>query len=377
MKNFTCVRLLLLALLALAPATAWCEREIVLGHAGGYHNPAIKEIAVQLRDGGQILIDSVNAKGGVLGRKLVLEAVDDDFRPELTAKAYEAMRNRVSAWITFVGSANIAYMIKEGVLDGPALPIVGVIPANEQFRTPMHKNMFHFRAGDQQQLAKIVEQLTTVGIKNIAIIARNNASGTEATAIIVDELDKRGLKPVAQVRFDVDKAAYAKHAQLMRETKPGAIIMHGTPQGIAEITRELKKAGVTSLLYAVSYADYQQVGKLLGQEMARGFIISQVMPNMDNPTIPIVKAFREDFAKYGPRNTEPSQFHLEGYMSGRLIVEAIKRSKDSSPQGVIRGLESMREFDLGGYIVDLSQAKHTGSSWVDLSIISSNGKLMY
>jgi len=367
---------LLAALLALAPLSAWCQNEIVLGHAGGYNNPAIKDIAVQLRDGGQILIDSVNAKGGVLGKKLRLETVDDDFKPEQTAKAYQAMRSKVSAWITFVGSANIAYMMKEGILDGSPLPIVGVIPANEQFRTPMRKNMFHFRAGDQQQLAKIIEQLTTVGINNIAVIARNNASGTEATAIINEELGKRSLKPVAQVRFDVDKGAYAKHAQLMREAKPGAIILHGTPVGIAEITRELKKAGVNSLLYAVSYADYQQVTKLLGPEMARGFIISQVMPNMDNSTIPIVKAFREDFAKYGPK-TEPTQFHLEGYMSGRLIVEAMKRTKDSSPQGVIRGLESMRDYDLGGYIVDWSQAKHTGSSWVDLSIISSNGRLVY
>jgi branched-chain amino acid transport system substrate-binding protein len=368
-----------LAFLLLAPAAAWSQNEIVLGHAGGYNNPAIKEIAVELRDGGKVLIDAVNATGGVLGRKLRLEAIDDDFKPEETAKAYQAMRSRVSAWITHVGSANIAYLIKQGLIDdGPPLPIVGTIPANEQFRTPLRRNLFHFRAGDQDQLAKIVEQLTTVGVNRIGIIARNNASGAEATTIMIEELNKRGLKSVVQVRYDVAKETdYDKPVALMREHNPAAIILHGTPVGTAEITRRLKKSGVTSLLYAVSYADYQQIGKLLGPEMARGFIISQVMPNLDNRTIPIVRAFREDFAKYSGSKSEPTQFHLEGYMSGRLIVEAIKRSKDPSAQGVIRGLESMKEFNLGGYTVDWSPTKHTGSSWVDLSIISARGKLLF
>jgi ABC-type branched-subunit amino acid transport system substrate-binding protein len=64
-------------------------------------------------------------------------------------------------------------------------------------------------------------------------------------------------------------------------------------------------------------------------------------------------------------------------MSARLIVEAIKRSKDPSAQGVIRGLESMQEFNLGGYTVDWSPTKHTGSSWVDLSIITASGRLLF
>lgn len=364
--------------LMLAPAVVLGQNEIVLGHAGGYNNPAVKEIAVELRDGGKVLIDAVNASGGVLGRKLRLETVDDDFKPEETAKAYLAMRSRVSAWLTYVGSGNMGYMIKQGILEGPPLPIVGVIPANEAFRHPMRKNVFHFRAGDREQLAKIVEQLTTVGITRVGIVARTNASGAEAIEIIVDELKKRGLAPVGQVRYDVGKESdYVKPAEIMQKLNPAAIILHGTPVGIAEISKRMKKAGVTSQLYAVSYADYQQMGKLLGAEMVRGFIISQVVPNLDNRSIPIVRAFREDFAKYGPPKTEPTQFHLEGYMSGRLIVEAMKRSKDPSAQGVIRGLESMQQFDLGGYTVDWSPTKHNGSSWVELSIITANGRLLF
>jgi ABC-type branched-subunit amino acid transport system substrate-binding protein len=380
MKTFQYARLLLLALAVLAPAAAWCQKDkapIIIGHAGAYNSPGTKELATGLRDGGKILIDSVNASGGVLGRKVRLEAFDSERKPELVAKLYQIARATDVAWLTVDGTETINYLMKQGLLDGAPLPIIGTIPANEQFRAPLRKNVFHFRAGDRDQLAKIVEQLTTQGVTRIAIISRNTSSGTEATAIIAEELAKRGLKPLGQVQYDItSEAEYAKPVKLMKELNPAAIILHGTPQGIAEVTKRLKQAGVTAMLCAASYADYQQVGKLLGTELARGFIISQVMPNLNNRSIPIIKAFREDYDKYGPK-TEPTQFHLEGYLSAKLIVEAIKRSKDASPQGVIKGLEQMHDFDLGGFLVDFSPTKHTGSTWVDLSMISNSGKLIY
>jgi len=384
MKTSLHARLLLLALAALAPAAAWCQKdkdagpkEIVLGHAGGYTTPGVKEIATELRDGGKIFADAANAAGGVLGRKVRVEGFDDERKPELMAKAYQATRSRESAWITVNGSEGITYMIKQGLLDGASPPIVGTIPANEQFRAPLRRSVFHFRAGDRDQLAKIVDQLTAQGITRIATISRSTGSGKEASAIVAEELAKRGLKPVGEVHYDiVSEAEYMKPVRIIKEVNPAAIIFHGTPQGIAEITKRLKQAGVTAMLCAASYADYQQVSKLLGPELARGFIISQVMPNLNNRSIPLIKAFREDYEKYGPK-TEPTQFHLEGYMSAKLIIEAIKRSKDPSPQGVIKGLEQMHDFDLGGYLVDFSPSKHTGSTWVDLSMISNSGKLIY
>jgi ABC-type branched-subunit amino acid transport system substrate-binding protein len=370
--------------LALASAAASTVRaappaqEILIGHVAGYTGPASKD-ASEMGLGGRVLVDAVNARGGVLGRKLKLVTADDNFKPEESARLITSMaQSKVAALLPTTGSANLGYMFKQGTLDNITLPIVGTIPANESFRTPMRKNLFHFRAGDRNQLEKIVEQLTTVGINKIAILARTGPSGAEGTAIIVEELQKRGLKPVTEAVYDVTiKDGYVKQVKQMQDIRPDAIILLGTPQGIAEVTRELKRGGVNSMLYAVSYADFKQITKLLGPEMARGFVISQVLPNLNNRALPLIKAFREDFEKYAGTKEEPSHFNLEGYMSARLIVEAIKRSKDASPQGVIRGLEQLHEWDMGGYIVDFSPSKHAGSNWVDLSMISATGVLIY
>jgi branched-chain amino acid transport system substrate-binding protein len=349
-------------------------QDILIGHVAGYTG-AVSKDANELGLGAKIYFDAVNARGGINGKMLRLVVADDNYKPEETTRLIASMAGKVSALLPPVGSANLNHTLKAGVLDNITLPIVGTIPSNESFRTPVRKNIFHFRAGDRRQLEKIIEQLTAVGITNIAVLARDNPSSTEGIAIIQDAMKERGLKLDAISIYDVSAKTFASQVKFMTDKKPDAIILLGTQAGIANVTKELKEGGVTSLLYAVSYADFKLIAKTVGPA-SRGFVISQVMPSLNNRTMPLVRAFREDFAKYS-KLEEPAQYHLEGYVAGKLIVEAMRRSKDTSAEGVRRGLEQLRDFDLGGFVVDFSPTKHTGSNWVDLSMLSASGVLVY
>jgi ABC-type branched-subunit amino acid transport system substrate-binding protein len=119
------------------------------------------------------------------------------------------------------------------------------------------------------------------------------------------------------------------------------------------------------------------VVKTAGLQLAHGVIISQVMPNLNAKAMPIVREFRENYAKYSKVKTEPTYFQIEGYLSARLIVEAIRRTKDASPEGVRRGLEQMKNYDVGGYEINYSPTDHQGSKFVDLSVITGKGALVY
>jgi ABC-type branched-subunit amino acid transport system substrate-binding protein len=360
-------------LLVLLSPAAWSQ--IMIGQVAGFKSATSKE-ANDMALGARVLIAAVNAHGGVLGKTVALLQADDNYKPEETAKEIEAMAGKVSALLPAIGSANVNYVLKTGLLDRITLPIVGTIPSNESFRNPPHKNLFHFRAGDRAQLEKIVEQLTTVGIKNIAVLARKNPSSDEGIVIIREALEKRGSKLSLISIYDVTAKTFETQVKYMQEKQPDAIILLGTQQGIANVTKELKAGGVNALLYAVSYADFKLISSVTGPA-ARGFVISQVMPNLNKTNLPLIRAFREDFAKYADTKEEPSHYHLEGYIAARLIVEAIRRTKDASPEGVKRGLEQMHQYDLGGYIVDFSATKHAGSTWVDLSMLSAAGLLVY
>lgn len=367
-------RFLLAALALVVAFPAWGQ--IRIGQVAGYKSPVSRE-ANEMQLGAQVMMAAVNSRGGVNGQKLELVTADDNYKPEDTAKEVTAMAaGRVSALLPLIGSANIAHLLKTGTLDSLTLPIVGTIPSNEAFRQPPHKNLFHFRAGDRAQLERIVEQLTTVGITKIAVLARKNPSSDEAIVIIREAMEKRGLKLEMISIYDVTAKTFETQVKYMKEKQPDAIILLGTQQGIANVTKELKESAVNTLLYAVSYADFKLIAKTAGPE-TRGFVIAQVLPNLNKKSLPLIKSFREDFAKYSNSTEEPTHYNLEGYIAVRLIVEAMRRSKDSSAEGVKRGLEQLREFDLGGYLVDFSPSKHAGSNWVDLSMLSAAGQLVY
>jgi len=366
--------------LAQAPATKGkpAANEIVIGHVCGYTGPARND-ANEMGAGAEALIAAVNERGGFNGRKFRLLAADDEFKPDNTVKLVEEMKGKAIALLPITGSANGAALVKANNL---AMPLVGTIPAPDVLRDWSNPNVFHIRASDREQAEAILQQQVTIGLTKVALLVPNNPSGEQLTKLTEDFLAKRNVKLAANAvyllagpKVDLEpglKALQGKDFQ--------AVIIFGPPPIIAAAIKAVKGAGVTAQLYAMSYADAQLIAKVAGPQYAHGVAISQVMPNINNKTLRVVKEFHEDFAKYAKAKdikTAPTFFNFEGYLSARLVVEAIRRSKDASPEGVRRGLETMKEYDVGGYVVDFSPKKHWGSQFVELSLIGASGRLAY
>ena len=69
---------------------------------------------------------------------------------------------------------------------------------------------------------------------------------------------------------------------------------------------------------------------------------------------------------------------LEGYLTAKVFVEALRRAgKDLSRDKLIAALESMSNYDLGGFVIDYSGGKRAGTHFVDLSIISKTGQFLH
>ena len=386
MKTFRLVPWLLVALGIVAPqAFAQAQKasktnnqkEIVIGHVAGYTGPVTKD-STEMGAGAQVYFDSVNAHGGVFGRKIRMLVVDDHFKPDETVADILGLKGKVSALLPPVGSAQFDKVLKEGVLEKIDYPILGVIPGVESFREPLRRNLFHFRAGDLDQIAKIIDLTTSVGQNKIAVLATDNPNGEQVTAFMTDMLAKKKLKLAPSAKYLIGpKIDWAPIIKGYQQTQPDVIVLVGPPFATAAFIKDAKTADIGAALYGLSYTDFRLAAKVAGNELARGVAISQVFPNPANRVVPIIKEFRDAFEKYGKVQGVPSHFNLEGYLAGKILVEAIRRSKDSSPAGVIRGLEMLHDWDMGGYVVDFSPTKHNGSRFVDMSIISAKGDLIY
>ena len=127
----------------------------------------------------------------------------------------------------------------------------------------------------------------------------------------------------------------------------------------------------------MSFVGTQALAKELGAD-ARGVVIAQVMPYPYAPLTPLAGEYLAAGKVAQGDRFDPNYGSMEGYVAAKTIVEGLRRGgNNASPENLINGLESLRQLNLGGFFVDFGPAKHTGSKYVDLTILTADGRVRH
>jgi ABC-type branched-subunit amino acid transport system substrate-binding protein len=121
----------------------------------------------------------------------------------------------------------------------------------------------------------------------------------------------------------------------------------------------------------------QQMVRLLGKQAA-GVIFTQVVPYPWTGVPAVVKEFRDAAGARSPA-TDVSFSALEGYVSAKVMVEALRRADVRKPierETLVVALESMARYDLGGMEVSFTPLAHRGSEFVDIVVVATDGRFV-
>lgn len=104
-------------------------------------------------------------------------------------------------------------------------------------------------------------------------------------------------------------------------------------------------------------------------------VVSQVMPYPFAPLTALTNEFLSN-ANSAPTKVQPNYSSIEGYIAARVVLEGLRRAGAAlTREALIAGLESIQNFELGGFFVDFGPRKRVGSSFVDLTILDGNGNV--
>jgi ABC-type branched-subunit amino acid transport system substrate-binding protein len=69
---------------------------------------------------------------------------------------------------------------------------------------------------------------------------------------------------------------------------------------------------------------------------------------------------------------------MEGFIAARVLTEGLRRS-GSNPSGssLMKALETISDFDLGGFVVNFGPGNRSGSKYIDIGVLSAKGTLHY
>ena len=364
---------------AVPPASA---QDLLVGQAAALSNPATTANAKGIATGLQVYFSYVNEHGGVGGRPVKLVSKDDGLTPgkmvEIT-KEYIADKN-VLALAGYVNTGGITEVSKANLPGQAGIAMIAPLQGDKSIVGA--DNFFPFRSGYPDEVTALIKEAASTQKKKVVVVYWNITFGPAMMKLAEEVTKQEGLNVAAWV--PIDATAQDKFEPIMKEAvaavvkaSPDAVIMLISGRYSLEFIRQIKDSDAAyAQLYAMSIVSSGDLVKAVGEAKARGIVIAQAVPYPFSATLPVVHEYQKLMKQYAP-DEALSYSTLEGFVAGKITVEAIKRAgRNPTREKVLKALYSMGEFDLGGVYVNYSPKERRGWGTVDLTVIGPGGKLL-
>jgi len=348
--------------------------EIVVGQVGPMSGPEAGQGRAYAA-GMQLHFTALNKAGGINGHKFTLLRKDDGGVPDHTVTLTRQMmaEDKPLVLAGYFGGKNVADLVSAGILANEKIALVGYRTSEIQPDAPY---LYGVRAGLRDEISKLIEHLATIGIKRLGLFHEAGPGSTAAIAAAEDAARKARATIEGRASYVANTVNVTDAVDTFINMQPQAIIMISSGSAAAGFIEKYRIAGGAAQLLAHSGADIEQLSKRLSPEQMQGVAIAQVTPSPYKVSSPLVKEFTDTAAKTRNLEVPVSYAMMEGYIAARVISEAIRRQGGRpSREGTVLALDSMNSFDLGGYLISFKPGQHSGSSFVELSIVTSAGRI--
>jgi branched-chain amino acid transport system substrate-binding protein len=358
-------------------APLWAQsaatKPILLGQSAPFSGPAA-QLGEQFKRGALLYFDRFNAKGGVNGRMIELKSLDDGYEPDrCKANTDRLIKDGVFALFGYIGTPTSLAALP--LATTAQVPFFAPFTGAQALRDPFNRFAFHVRASYFDETAEIVKQVTSIGAKRIAVFHQNDSYGKAGLDGVLRALKPLNLEPAATGTVERNTVDVAAAVKTIVAAKPDAVVQVSAYKSCAAFIREARKAGYVGSFYNVSFVGTKALADELGAD-ARGVVVSQVMPYPYSPVSAISGEYLAAGKAIDGDKFEPNYSSMEGFVAAKTFVEAMKRiTGTASVETLIASLESLRELNLGGFFVDFGSSKRMGSRFVDLTILTSDGKV--
>jgi len=305
-------------------------------------------MGVSMRDGVKLAAAEINAKGGVLGKKIELIERDDEAKNERGVQVAQELINKekVVATVGFINTG--VSLAAQRFYQEAKIPVMNNVSTGtivtKQFPDQKENYIFRNSANDTIQTAMIVEEAVEKRkLTKLAILADSTNYGQLGREDLEKALAKKGLKAVSIEKYNIKDVDMTP--QLLRAKQAGAqaVITYGIGPELAQIANGMEKLGWKVPMigsWTLSMSNFiDNAGK-----NGEGAIMPQTF--IQEANTPKRKAFIDAYVKaYHPANGRiPSPVSAaQGYDSVYLLAAAIKQAGSTDGQNIRAALENLNE----------------------------------
>jgi branched-chain amino acid transport system substrate-binding protein len=305
----------------------------------------------------QLYVERVNAKGGVLTRKLILRHFDDGGDPRAAAEFARRFTNHDHdspdhADFVIGGTTTETSLAIALVLEKAGVPFLS-LGSGSRIVDPPRRWVFKTPPTERAAVRALLSDMKKRGYTRIGLLAEDSEFGRECAKELRDQTGRNSLGrrtygvglETDQVYAPNDNDIAQKVAAIKGVAGLQAIAVFGIGESPAVLTRKIRDSGITLPLYHSHGVATDEFIRLAGKD-AEGVLLPgpritvvDLLPDSD-PQKPVIKAY---IAAYSERYGQPpSAFGGYAYDALMLAIEAIERVETLNFEEVRRSLDLTR-----------------------------------
>ena len=289
-----------------------------------------------LTDGARMAVDEINRNGGVLGRKLELNVVDDACNAGVAYEAAKAFLSDGADQTAGVigGICDEAAEREVGVIDSTGIPFLITSATQNGLVSEDLQSTFMMNGTVYQQALSSVFWMNYKQAQRLAVVqddsAESKALAREAIALVEGAPKLVSLQTVEPGGQDLQTIAAAAVA-----SKPNFILWTGAPAKGGELVKELRAAGYKGTFSATAASESPEFLRAAGS----GGDGAYVMATATAQNTPMAERWGASFtARYG---RAPGFDAQQAYDSVRTLAHAIQKAKSTDGPKVVKAMTTL------------------------------------
>jgi branched-chain amino acid transport system substrate-binding protein len=369
-----CASLLVPAVLAQGPAPEAAKGEpIRIGAVFAITGPAawLGEPESKMA---QMIVDEVNAKGGINGRPIEIDIKDTQGTPDMAVtKVTELLRSGV---VAIVGpSRSDTSMAVADICEEAQIPMVSCA-ALAQIVEPkpgtIRQWVFKTPHRDDHVVERIFDAMKEKGMKTVAMMSDTTSFGAGGREKLLEQAPKFGIKVVADETYGPQDTDMTAQLTKIKAANPDAVVNWSITPAQSIMMKNMKQLDMKMQLFQSHGFGNINFLKAAG-EAAEGvlFPASRVLVvddlPQDYPNREMLTKLKKD---YEDKYKEPmSSFAGYAYDSLMLVLDAI-RETDGSPKAIRDNIENRKGFVGTAGVFNFSPTDHTGLQTDSLEMVT-------
>ena len=278
-----------------------------------------------MREAIDLVMDEVNASGGLLGRKIQVIYGDDAGKPEQAVSVVKRFIANDNVLLVMGSISSPCSMAASQVTGEEKVPQIMV--ASTAARITLQGNPYIFRSAvpDVKLTADLADFIAEKypKIKKMAAIYVNDDFGRGGVEGFKKAAGRHGIQVVVEEKYTRGDVDYTAQITKIRAANPDAILDWSRYHEGALIAKGLKQAGVPIPVFGADGNAHPRYIEL-GGDAVNGYFYATHFSPATSADLPVGRKLVEKMrAKYGK---DADYTHSEAYDAALVVVDAIKRA---------------------------------------------------